>query len=87
MENLNRIYNLRLSNNPDIGNTIRELYSNYSIAENKLFMQMALNKSNKTVEENREEIIETINDIEYRLRLLKDYLNNCCLIDDDIRIN
>ena len=87
MDKVDKVYTLRLSNNIEIGNTIQELYTNYSMAENKLYMQMALNGSNKTVEENRENIIEIITDVEYRLRLLKDYLYNCSLIDDDILMN
>lgn len=84
--NINKVYKLRLSNNIEIGNTINELYNNYSMVENQLYMQMCLNGS-KTVEENREKVIETINDMQYRLRLLKEYLYNCSLIDDDIKIN
>lgn len=87
MNNLKQVYNLRLSVNPDIGKVINELYSNYSISENKLFMQMAVGNGTKTIEENREKIIETIIDMEYRLRLLKEYLYNCSMIDDDININ
>lgn len=75
--------NLKLCNNMSIQDNIQTLYTDYSIAENELFILMN-SKGKNDVEANRMDVVDKINDMEYRLRMLKDYIYNCSLIDDDL---
>lgn len=76
--------NLKLCNNMSIQNNIQDLYTDYSIAENELFILMNSKGKSNDVEANRMDVVDKINDMEYRLRMLKDYIYNCSLIDDDL---
>ena len=76
--------NLKLCNNMSIQNNIQDLYTDYSIAENELFILMNSKGNSNDVEANRMDVVDKINDMEYRLRMLKDYIYNCSLIDDDL---
>ena len=75
--------NFKLCNNMGIQNQIQTLYTDYSIAENQLFMLMNSKSNSNDLEANRMEVVDRINDMEYRLRMLKDYIYNCSLIDDE----
>lgn len=75
--------NFKLCNNMGIQNQIQTLYTDYSIAENQLFMLMNSKSNSNDLEANRMEVVDKINDMEYRLRMLKDYIYNCSLIDDE----
>ena len=76
--------NLKLCNNMSIQNNIQDLYTDYSIAENELFILMNSKGKSNDLEANRMNVVDKINDMEYRLRMLKDYIYNCSLIDDDL---
>lgn len=76
--------NLKLCNNMSIQDNIQTLYTDYSIAENELFILMNSKGNSNDVEANRMDVVDKINDMEYRLRMLKDYIYNCSLIDDDL---
>lgn len=76
--------NLKLCNNMSIQENIQTLYTDYSIAENELFILMNSKGKSNDVEANRMDVVDKINDMEYRLRMLKDYIYNCSLIDDDL---
>ena len=76
--------NLKLCNNMSIQENIQTLYTDYSIAENELFILMNSKGNSNDVEANRMDVVDKINDTEYRLRMLKDYIYNCSLIDDDL---
>lgn len=76
--------NLKLCNNMSIQENIQTLYTDYSIAENELFILMNSKGNSNDVEANRMDVVDKINDMEYRLRMLKDYIYNCSLIDDDL---
>lgn len=76
--------NLKLCNNMSIQDNIQTLYTDYSIAENELFILMNSKGKSNDVEANRMDVVDKINDMEYRLRMLKDYIYNCSLIDDDL---
>ena len=76
--------NLKLCNNMSIQENIQTLYTDYSIAENELFILMYSKGNSNDVEANRMDVVDKINDMEYRLRMLKDYIYNCSLIDDDL---
>ena len=76
--------NLKLCNNMSIQNNIQDLYTDYSIDENELFILMNSKGKSNDVEANRMDVVDKINDMEYRLRMLKDYIYNCSLIDDDL---
>ena len=52
--------------------------------ENELFILMNSKGKSNDVEANRMDVVDKINDMEYRLRMLKDYIYNCSLIDDDL---
>lgn len=75
--------NFKLCNNMGIQNQIQTLYTDYSIAENQLFILMNSKSNSNDLEANRMEVVDKINDMEYRLRMLKDYIYNCSLIDDE----
>lgn len=76
--------NLKLCNNMSIQDNIQTLYTDYSIAENELFILMNSKSNSNDLEANRMNVVDKINDMEYRLRMLKDYIYNCSLIDDDL---
>ena len=76
--------NLKLCNNMSIQENIQTLYTDYSIAENELFILMNSKGNSNDVEANRMDVVDKINDMEYRLRMLKDCIYNCSLIDDDL---
>lgn len=76
--------NLKLCNNMSIQENIQTLYTDYSIAENELFILMNSKGKSNDLEANRMNVVDKINDMEYRLRMLKDYIYNCSLIDDDL---
>lgn len=76
--------NLKLCNNMSIQDNIQTLYTDYSIAENELFILMNSKGKSNDLEANRMNVVDKINDMEYRLRMLKDYIYNCSLIDDDL---
>ena len=76
--------NLKLCNNMSIQENIQTLYTDYSIAEKELFRLMNSKGKSNDVEANRMDVVDKINDMEYRLRMLKDYIYNCSLIDDDL---
>ena len=76
--------NLKICNNMSIKENIQTLYTDYSIAENELFILMNSKGKSNDVEANRMDVVDKINDMEYRLRMLKDYIYNCSLIDDDL---
>ena len=76
--------NLKLCNNMSIQDNIQTLYTDYSIAENELFILMNSKGKSNDLETNRMNVVDKINDMEYRLRMLKDYIYNCSLIDDDL---
>lgn len=75
--------NFKLCNNMGIQNQIHTLYTDYSIAENELFILMNSKSNSNDLEANRMEVVDKINDMQYRLRMLKDYIYNCSLIDDE----
>ncbi|MBQ8999769.1 MAG: hypothetical protein IJ086_13930 [Clostridium sp.] len=75
--------NFKLCNNMGIQNQINTLYTDYSIAENELFILMNSKSDSNDLEANRMEVVDKINDMQYRLRMLKDYIYNCSLIDDE----
>ena len=68
--------NLKLCNNMSIQENIQTLYTDYSIAENELFILMNSKGKSNDVEANRMDVVDKINDMEYRLRMLKDYIYN-----------
>ena len=76
--------NLKLCNNMSIQDNIQTLYTDYSIAENELFILMNSKSNSNDLEANRMNVVDKINDMEYRLRMLKDYISNGSLIDDDL---
>ena len=74
---------LKLCNNMEIKNNIQNLFMEYSIAEKHLFMLMNEDNGSNNVEANRMNVVDRIEDVEYTLGLLKNYIYNCSLIDDE----